>query len=375
MWRSQHFRKSLCLAGILTGWLMVVPGFASEGPRGSLRDELRVLEPAVVAILAIDAEGNANQGTGFIVRQDGLIVTCEHVIRHAELLEIHWSQQLARPSETATILQKDVRHDLALLQLPGYNYPTIPLAQVADIRVGDAVATLGYPVGDILGLTDLSVTRGIVSALRRNDHGMVELVQTDAPIFMGNSGGPLFDLDLGGVVGVVRAKGIDELQGINFASGLEALVSSFPEVTVDTSGQLTSTQTTTVLFDAGSASSALPQLFEPTGFADLRGYVTNVETATVPSTHPFLSRTLSLAEIDAFLKEFPEHAQAHYLRGCLLLDQDPVAAEAAFFRAFALCPTDGLSAAHLADLVAARGEQALAAGWERRAEALGFRDR
>lgn len=341
-------------------------------PTLSLREDLLQLEPAVVAILAIDEEGNANQGTGFIVRPDGLLITCEHVIRNAATIEVHWSSQLDRESEVATILQRDTHNDLALLQLPNYNYPVIPLATVADIRVGDAVATLGYPVGDILGLTDLSVTRGIVSALRRNDSGVVELVQTDAPIFMGNSGGPLFDLDLGGVVGVVRAKGIEELSGINFASGVEALLATFPEVTVDTSGQLTSTQTTTLLLGASDARTSMPQLFESTGYADLHGFVEDMEWAGSPAGHPLLSRDLSLPELEAFLAHFPEHAQANYLRGCLLVEADANAAREAFLTAIALCPSDGLSAVQLAELAEARGNAREADRWTKRAAALGF---
>lgn len=361
---------SICL---LAGALPLVPA-AAENASGasSLREELQRLEPAVVAILAIDINGDAQQGTGFIVRPDGLVVTCEHVIRDAATVEVHWSSALSRPSEIATVVSQDDHADVALLQLSGYNYPTIPLAEVRDIRVGDAVATLGYPVGDILGLTDLSVTRGIVSALRRNDIGVVELVQTDAPIFMGNSGGPLFDLDLGGVVGVVRAKGIEELDGINFASGLEALLAAFPEVTTDTSGRLTTTQTSSAIVDTGEPDSQLPQLFDRMGFTNLSGYVEDAGIEPVPAWHPFLSQRLSLAEVETFLAEYPTHAQAHFLRGCLLQRSDPTAAEAAFAQAVALCPDDGLSARRLAELVAARGDLLLAAEWDARADALGF---
>lgn len=359
-------------AGLVFLLPLATPALATPTPVVSLREELRLLEPAVVAILAIDADGNANQGTGFIVRADGLIITCEHVIRTAETVEVHWSRQLSRPSETATILQRDMHTDIALLQLTGYNYPTIPLADADDLRVGDAVATLGYPVGDVLGLTDLSVTRGIVSALRRNDDGVVELVQTDAPIFMGNSGGPLFDLELGGVVGVVRAKGVEELAGINFASALEALLHKFPEVTIDTAGQLTTTQTATVIFDTADPATALPRLFDLPGFADLSGYVTDVEVDPVPANHPLLSQVVSLREIDRFLAEHPRHAQGHYLRGCLLLQRHPEAARQSFLQALALSPTDGLSAWQLADLATARGDDDTATAMAAYATQLGF---
>lgn len=271
--------RTTLLACALTAFA-ALPAQAASLPLESLREAVQRFEPAIVAILAVNEEGDANQGTGFIVRADGLVITCEHVIRHAETIEIHWSSQLGRASEVATVRARDARHDLALLQLPGADYPVMPLAKADDLRVGDAVAALGFPVGDILGLTDLSVTRGVISALRRNEDGQVELVQTDAPIFMGNSGGPLYDLDLGAVVGVVRAKGIEELSGINFASGLDALLRLFPEVTVEVSSPSRTTQTAQPVSPERSESpeiiSALPRLFSLVTYGRLQAFVHEV---------------------------------------------------------------------------------------------------
>ncbi|MEO7995170.1 MAG: serine protease, partial [bacterium] len=246
---------------------------AAAAPNESLRETVIDVEPAIVAVLAIYENGSANQGTGFIVRPDGLVVTCNHVIENATSVEIHWSKHLGRPVETATVLARDPQIDLAILQLSGRDYPTIPLATLTEIRVGDSVAALGFPVGDVLGLTDLTVTRGVISALRSDANGVVELVQTDAPIAVGHSGGPLFDLDLGAVVGVLRAKGLEELDGINFAAALQSLVTTFPEVTDPSLPILAQVPDAAMAPTAVEHETVAPSLLEPIEWSQLARYV------------------------------------------------------------------------------------------------------
>ncbi|HYE79944.1 MAG TPA: trypsin-like peptidase domain-containing protein, partial [bacterium] len=246
----------------------------------------------------------------------------------------------------------------------GYNYPTLPLADPSDVRVGDTVAALGYPAGDILGLADLSVTRGIISAMRRDDRGRIELVQTDAPIAVGNSGGPLYDVELGAVVGVVRAKGLEELEGINFAVALNALVESFPEVQEDVHGRLTSALASTSVGPTG-AETTVDRLKQPLSLQRIARYIDDAASPAKPSAE----------ELDLLVQEFPEYAQAHYLRGVAAIQAgNPQVARAAFDTAFALYPRDVWSAYYLGALAAQGGDKASAFRWLDRALAIGFND-
>ncbi|HYE79888.1 MAG TPA: hypothetical protein VEI97_18040, partial [bacterium] len=83
------------------------PAQAEVRPVPALRYAVAELEPAVVSILAYHKDGSASQGTGFLVRADGLVVTSDHVVRGARTMEITWSSRLDRPAETATLVKSD----------------------------------------------------------------------------------------------------------------------------------------------------------------------------------------------------------------------------------------------------------------------------
>jgi putative serine protease PepD len=159
-----------------------------------------VIGPSVVAIQAIDGEGGA-VGTGVIVTSDGEIVTNAHVVEGATSVNVRLAGETEpRP---ATVINADKARDLALLRVSATGLPAATFAPSADLRVGDEVVAIGYAL-DLDG--DPSVTRGIVSALDRTltaGDGVVltGLVQTDAAISSGNSGGPLVNA-LGQVVGI-----------------------------------------------------------------------------------------------------------------------------------------------------------------------------
>jgi Do/DeqQ family serine protease len=140
-------------------------------------------------------------GSGVIVRNDGVIVTNNHVIEGAQALRVVLSD---RREFDATLMLADPRVDLAVLRIdPGSErLPTLAFANTNDLQVGDLVLAIGNPFG-----LQQTVTSGIISALARTEVGVSDyafFIQTDAAINRGNSGGALVDMS-GALVGINSA--------------------------------------------------------------------------------------------------------------------------------------------------------------------------
>ena len=140
-------------------------------------------------------------GSGFAVRDDGTLLTNHHVVQNAHAVEAKLAD--GREAE-ARVVGLDAHTDLAVLKLKDAAPPALPLADAHDLRVGELVLAIGSPFG-LSG----SVTMGIVSALGRSLRSgsgrLIEnVIQTDAALNPGNSGGPLVDLR-GRAVGVNTA--------------------------------------------------------------------------------------------------------------------------------------------------------------------------
>jgi serine protease Do len=139
------------------------------------------------------------QGSGFVISEDGYVVTNNHVIENASKIQLSFDDQSAKVD--AELVGTDQRTDIALLKIkaPSRKFPFVKLAP-KDPRVGDWVVAVGNPFG--FGGT---VTAGIVSALARDvGSGPYDYLQIDAAVNRGNSGGPTFNLD-GEVIGVNTA--------------------------------------------------------------------------------------------------------------------------------------------------------------------------
>lgn len=134
-------------------------------------------------------------GSGFIVSEDGYIVTNHHVVKDASEIIIHLND---RREFKAELVGSDPNSDVALLRIPVKGLPTVKVTRNVDVEVGEWVLAIGSPFG-----FDHTVTAGIVSAKGRSlpDETYVPFIQTDVAINPGNSGGPLFNLN-GEVVGV-----------------------------------------------------------------------------------------------------------------------------------------------------------------------------
>lgn len=175
------------------------------------------LGPAVAGIEARSAAGRPRgTGSGVIYTPDGYLITNSHVAQHAETALVSLSD--GRTCEAVRV-GDDPATDLAVLRLSGSGFPHAAFGSSAALRVGQLVIAVGNPLG-----YQATVTAGIVSALGRTlrtaSGRLIEsVIQTDAPLNPGNSGGPLADT-AGRVIGINTAVA-GGAQGICFAIGID----------------------------------------------------------------------------------------------------------------------------------------------------------
>jgi len=134
-------------------------------------------------------------GSGFIVSNDGFVLTNAHVVEGADEIIVRTSD---RREFVAQVIGADKRSDIALVKVEADGLPTVKIGTAKDLKVGEWMLAIGSPFG-----FEHSATAGIVSAKGRSlpSENYVPFIQTDVAINPGNSGGPLFNLD-GEVVGV-----------------------------------------------------------------------------------------------------------------------------------------------------------------------------
>jgi len=134
------------------------------------------------------------EGSGFIIKSDGVIMTNAHVVNGATEVVVRMTD---RREYTAKVIGVDTRSDIAIIKIEAKDLPVVKVGDSRGLKVGEWVLAIGAPFG-----FENSATAGIVSAKGRTlDSGYVPFIQTDVPINPGNSGGPLFNMK-GEVVGV-----------------------------------------------------------------------------------------------------------------------------------------------------------------------------
>ena len=175
--------------------------------------------PAVVHISAEAKNGRAGTGSGVLFTPDGYLLTNHHVVAGATKVSASLTDGRRF---AAAVIGDDPATDLAVLRLAGTGLPHASFGSSNALRVGQLVVAIGNPLG-----FQATVTAGIVSALGRtlrapNGRLIESVIQTDAPLNPGNSGGPLID-GAGRVVGVNTAM-IGRAQGLCFAIGIDTAV-------------------------------------------------------------------------------------------------------------------------------------------------------
>lgn len=141
------------------------------------------------------AEVRRSFGSGFILTDDGYVLTNAHVVEGAKKITVRTTD---KQELDAKLVGTDTKIDIALLKINGKNLNPVKIGDPNKLEIGEWVAAIGAPFG-----FENTVTQGIVSAKGRNlpEGSYVPFIQTDVPINPGNSGGPLFNLD-GEVVGI-----------------------------------------------------------------------------------------------------------------------------------------------------------------------------
>ena len=159
---------------------------------------------------------SASSGSGFVITQDGYIVTNQHVVSGASSVNVTLYNGDTYP---ATVVGGDSDYDVAVLKIEANGLQAVTLGKSADVNVGDTVMAIGNPLGELT----FSMSQGIVSCCDRAinvDGTPFNMIQVDASINPGNSGGPLMNL-YGEVVGIVSAKyssySDTTVEGIGFA--------------------------------------------------------------------------------------------------------------------------------------------------------------
>ncbi|HEU5170412.1 MAG TPA: trypsin-like peptidase domain-containing protein [Gemmatimonadales bacterium] len=184
---------------LLTCWLGALTTTAAAAQQAVAElapDEanvVRVVRQVAPSVVSVRREGAF--GSGVIIRRDGIIITNAHVVGDAAVVEIG----LADGRDLrGTVLGRDPTVDVAVVRVTGRDLPTAPLADSDALQVGQTAIAIGNPLG-----LERTVTRGVVSAVNRSPRGfgLDGLIQTDAAISPGNSGGPLLD-SRGRVIGI-----------------------------------------------------------------------------------------------------------------------------------------------------------------------------
>ena len=170
-------------------------------------------------------------GSGFILTEDGYIVTNYHVVEDAASVTVTTQSD---ESFEATVIGHDTTADMALLKVDAQNLQAVTLGSSSELMIGDMVVAIGNPLGTL----NATQTVGYISGINRqisSDNNYTTMLQTDAAINSGNSGGPLFNMK-GEVIGITTAKysGTSSsgasIEGIGFAIPIDDLKRNLEEL-------------------------------------------------------------------------------------------------------------------------------------------------
>ncbi len=213
-----------------SGGMVTAPSVLGDGMTPS-----QLYQTSVDSVVAISStiqttsfygtsEGAAS-GSGFILTEDGYIVTNYHVVEGATSIEVILHNDTTYPAE---LVGNDATNDIAVLKVEAADLPAAPLGSSSALNIGDMVAAIGNPLGELAS----TQTIGYVSGVGREvttDNTIISMIQTDAAINPGNSGGPLFNM-YGEVIGITTAKYSGTtgsgatIEGIGFAIPIDDVI-------------------------------------------------------------------------------------------------------------------------------------------------------
>ncbi len=202
----------------------IVDASSKEDPNKKALSIMEIARRNKPAVVAISTEARIQNpfgqpqlveaaGSGFIITDDGYVVTNYHVIQNSQTISVTLDDNRIFP---AVVTGSDPRNDIAVLKINGSGFPKVTLGNSAELETGELAVAIGNALGELSG----TVTAGIISALDRQiniDNQSLVLLQTDAAINSGNSGGALIN-SFGEVIGINTAKNAgDGVEGLGFA--------------------------------------------------------------------------------------------------------------------------------------------------------------
>ena len=174
----------------------------------------------------------AASGSGFILTQDGYILTNYHVIEGASTVKV---TAYDGTTYDAAVIGGDEDYDIAVIKVEGTNFQPVVIGKSGSVQIGETVAAVGNPLGELT----FSMSQGIVSCVNRAinvDGKPFNMIQVDCSINPGNSGGPLFN-SYGEVIGIVSAKyssySNTTVEGIGFAIPIDDVLAMVKDIMTD----------------------------------------------------------------------------------------------------------------------------------------------
>lgn len=192
------------------------PASNSGAPR--LADYVAVVATVKPSVVAIKTDTGA--GSGWIIRQDGFIVTNNHVVAGAETITITLDDERAFPAQT---VRTDPLTDLAIIKIDAQDLPAARIGDSDKLMLGEQVAAIGNPLGLGISMKGGWVSRLEVTIPVSEGQTLSDLIETDAAINPGNSGGPLVNM-AGEVIGITSAKiAVVDVEGMGYAISINSV--------------------------------------------------------------------------------------------------------------------------------------------------------
>ena len=187
-------------------------GSAIGVPAGEGMTPAQLYASSVDSVVAISTTIQANSyygpaegssaGSGFILSEDGYVITNYHVVENATGIDVITHDGTEYP---AKLVGFDATNDLAVLDVEAEGLPAAPLGSSTDLVIGDMVVAIGNPLGELASTQTVGYVSGIDREVSTDGLTTISMIQTDAAINPGNSGGPLFNM-MGEVIGITTAK-------------------------------------------------------------------------------------------------------------------------------------------------------------------------